>query len=81
MGDRGEMCAPVPGIVKAIHVKPGDAVKAGQRLLTLEVSSSYSTASPPLAGTVRALVGGVVRRLHIQKGDAVATGQVLVTIE
>lgn len=80
VGAPGEVCSPIPGIITNIYVKVGDAVKAYDPIVVLEIARKYVSDDRPLAGTVRALVGGTVKELLVQKGDAVEAGRVLARI-
>ncbi|MDD3243246.1 MAG: biotin/lipoyl-binding protein [Eubacteriales bacterium] len=64
--------APMPGSILNVLVKPGDAVKTGQTLLTLEAMKMENEISAPHDGTV----GQVL----VAKGASVDTGAPLVTL-
>jgi pyruvate carboxylase len=51
-----EVGAPIPGAVTAIHVKEGDVIKKGDRLLVMEAMKMQTTIYSPIAGTVKELV-------------------------
>ncbi len=70
--DLGAVKAPLPGVVKSIAVKPGDAVKQGQAVAILEAMKMDNEIYAPLDGTVR--------EIHVSPGQAVLEGDVLVTI-
>jgi len=57
------------GIVVAVQVKPGDAVRAGQELFTIETDK----ASMPLPADA----DGRIEAVHVKQGDKVAPGAVL----
>ncbi|MDX2131334.1 MAG: biotin/lipoyl-binding protein [Planctomycetota bacterium] len=76
----GECVSPVPGVVTAVLVKPGDAVKARDPLVELEVSHLMATSDRPTVGTVRALEGGVIAEVSVRPGDPVKFGQLLVRV-
>ena len=80
VGAPGEVCSPIPGIITNVNVKVGDAVRAYDPIVSLEIARKYVSDDRPLAGTVRALVGGTVKELLVQKGDAVEAGRVLARI-
>lgn len=80
VGAPGEVCSPIPGVITNINVKVGDAVKAYDPIVVLEIARKYVSDDRPLAGTVRALVGGTVKELLVQKGDVVEAGRVLARI-
>ncbi len=56
-----------------IFVKPGDAVKAEDSLVTLESDKATMDVPSPAAGTVK--------ELKVKLGDKVAEGRVIVTLE
>lgn len=80
VGAPGEVCSPIPGIITSVSVKVGDAVKAYDPIVVLEIARKYVSDDRPMAGTVRALVGGTVKELLVQRGDAVEAGRVLARI-
>jgi len=65
--------APIPGAVLSIDVAEGDAVEAGQVLLTMEAMK--------MENQIKATKAGKVTKLCVQPGDAVAQGQDLVVVE
>ena len=70
---RGEtLAAPMPGVVVAIRVKPGDAVKAGQAVVVVEAMKMQNE----LAVTH----DGIVREVLVSERAAVAAGQPLVRL-
>src|ERR1700675_2519051 len=56
-----------------IFVKPGDAVKAEDSLVTLESDKATMDVPAPVAGTVR--------ELKVKVGDKVAEGVAILTLE
>jgi pyruvate carboxylase len=48
----GEVGAPIPGAITMIHVKTGEQVKRGDRLLVMEAMKMQSTVYAPIDGTV-----------------------------
>ena len=48
----GAVCAPMPGRLVRIDVKPGDAVRAGQALAVIEAMKMENELSSPLDGVV-----------------------------
>src|SRR5262245_35691126 len=62
--------APMPGVVVAVRVKPGEAVKAGQAVIVVEAMKMQNELT----------VGhdGVVREVLVPERAAVAAGQALV---
>ena len=69
----GQIGAPMPGKVVAVHVAVGDVVKAGQTVLSTEAMKMETTITTSVAGTVRAL--------HAQLGEAINGGDLLAVIE
>ena len=69
----GQVRAAAPAMVVAIHVKPGDAVAAGQRLGLLEAMKMEVGFDAPLSG--------VVIEVRARKGEQVAAGDVILVIE
>jgi 3-methylcrotonyl-CoA carboxylase alpha subunit len=71
-GGSAELAAPMPGLVLATHASPGDAVMAGQPIVTLEAMKMEHVVSAPGSGTLAELL--------VQPGDQVARGQRLGSI-
>ncbi len=67
-----EIKAPMPALVLAVMVAPGDAVTAGQGLCVLEAMKMENLMRSPRAG--------VVRDVRIQEGRGVALNDVLMVI-
>ncbi len=67
------LCAPMPGLVLAVHVKPGQHVKAGAGLLVLEAMK--------MENELRADADGIVKSVHVASGEAVAKGDLLIAFE
>ncbi|HKX17885.1 MAG TPA: acetyl-CoA carboxylase biotin carboxyl carrier protein subunit, partial [bacterium] len=72
-GGAGVVRAPMPGLVVAIHTKPGAHVVAGQPLIIMEAMKMQME--------IRAPQAGVVRDVHVVPGRDVAGNDVLVTVE
>jgi propionyl-CoA carboxylase alpha chain len=68
----GGLLAPMPGLVVAVAVEPGQSVEAGQPLLVLEAMKMQHTVTAPAAG--------VVTRLDVRPGGQVAAGDVLAVV-
>ncbi|HEX7069174.1 MAG TPA: biotin/lipoyl-containing protein [Rhodothermales bacterium] len=64
--------APMPGLVRAVHVETGDVVEAGHGLLVLEAMK--------MENELRAEASGVVRALHVAPGQTVEKNQMLIEI-
>jgi biotin carboxyl carrier protein len=68
-----EVTAPMPGHIVEIAVSPGDEVKTGQELCSLEAMK--------MKNAIRAHRDGTVASVAVSIGQAVAYGDVLVTFE
>ena len=71
--DPSRLSAFIPGVVRKVHVRPGERVEAGQILLTLEAMKMQNPVEAQQPGTVRAL--------FVKAGEQVAKGQVLLEFE
>jgi acetyl-CoA/propionyl-CoA carboxylase biotin carboxyl carrier protein len=69
----GEVVAPMPGVVLAIHSSAGAAVEAGDPLVTLEAMKMEHVVVAPGPG--------VVRELAVRVADQVSRGQVVAVVE
>jgi 3-methylcrotonyl-CoA carboxylase alpha subunit len=69
----GRLTAPMPGKIVAVRVKPGEAVKRGQALVTLEAMKMEHTIAAP--------ADGVVAAVRFQPGEQVEEGAELVALE
>lgn len=67
------VAAPMPGMVVAIKVKPGDAVHAGQAIAVVEAMK--------MQNELMARHGGVVAEVLVAERTSVAAGQALVRIK
>lgn len=67
-----EVLCTMPGVVLAVHVAEGEAVKAGQDLLTTESMKTEQVVKSPRDGTVQ--------RVPVQPGDRVDRGMRLVLL-
>ncbi|MGO4622059.1 acetyl-CoA carboxylase biotin carboxylase subunit [Ensifer sp. 2YAB10] len=67
-----EVSAPMPGIVKLIRVRPGDAVEKGQALAVMEAMKMELTLSASRAGVVESVL--------VSEGEQVTAGAVLVML-
>ena len=66
-----DVTSPLPGVIVAILVKPGDAVTRGQELCTLEAMK--------MKNAIRSSREGVIQSVEINLGDRVNHGQLLIT--
>ena len=69
---RGEVHAPMPGLVVDVLVRAGDSVDAGQPVVVVEAMKMQNALTAPLAGKVSSVA--------VQAGTAVDTGQLLLAI-
>lgn len=69
----GEVIAPMPGKILAIHVKVGDRVQHQDVLCTLEAMK--------MKNEIMAPAGGVVKEVSVIEGQDVLYGDVLLVIE
>lgn len=68
----GNIKSPLPGVVLDLHVKEGDTVKIGQKLLTLEAMK--------MENNIESDKDGIVTSLKVAKGDNVMEGDILIVI-
>lgn len=68
----GSIKSPLPGVILDVHVKPGDIVKVGQRLLMLEAMK--------MENNIDSDKEGKVIEVKVRKGDSVLEGDVLIII-
>ena len=64
--------SPLPGVIIAVKVNVGDAVKAGQEIAVLEAMK--------MENSIEATHDGTVTAIHVAKGDSVLEGAAVVTI-
>lgn len=64
--------APMPGLVVALDVSPGDTVEKGQGLVVLEAMKMQNELRAPRQGTVRSI--------SVKQGERVENGRVLVVL-
>jgi acetyl-CoA/propionyl-CoA carboxylase biotin carboxyl carrier protein len=72
-GGPAEVDAPMPGSVLALHVAVGNAVEAGDPIVTLEAMKMEHVVAAPFAGTVA--------ELRVRRADQVTRGQTLAVLE
>ena len=65
--------APMPGLIVAVPVSEGQAVKKGDNLIILESMKMQNELKCPRAG--------IVTRVKVKAGDSVEQNQVLVTVQ
>lgn len=64
--------APMAGVIVAVKVKPGDAIKAGDVVVTIE--------SMKMENEIRAPRAGEVKEVPVSPGDKVDTGTTLIVL-
>lgn len=69
----GELTAPMPGQIRAVHVREGETVTKGQTLMLLEAMKMEIRIQSPTDGRVKSL--------RIAQGQSVERGQVLIEME
>ncbi|CAN0027716.1 unnamed protein product [Phaeothamnion confervicola] len=69
-GADAKLVAPMPGKIVAVHVKAGDSVVRGQKLVVLEAMK--------MEHTILAPADGVVERVRFQPGEQTSEGEELV---
>jgi biotin carboxyl carrier protein len=69
---RGELHAPMPGLVVEVLAEMGERVEAGQTLVIVEAMKMQNAFTAPLAGKIT--------RIAVKPGMPVETGQLLVTV-
>ncbi|MBG0787369.1 MAG: biotin/lipoyl-binding protein [Anaerolineaceae bacterium] len=70
-GGGSSLVAPLPGVIVAITVKPGDKVTKGQELCTLEAMK--------MKNAICSGRDGVIGSIEVAVGDQVSHGQILMT--
>ena len=71
-GGRHEVRAPMPGLLKAVHVREGDVVERDAALVTLEAMKMENELRAPAAGRIA--------KLEAREGTKVEGGAVLVVL-
>ena len=71
-GEGEIVAAPMPGLVVALRVRPGEAVTAGQAVAVVEAMKMQNELS--------ARHGGIVSAVLVRERDAVSAGQALIRI-
>lgn len=72
-GGRHELRAPMPGLLKAVHVAEGDVVELGARLMTLEAMKMENELLAPARGRIV--------RVAVGAGTKVEGGAMLAVLE
>ncbi len=72
-GHKGGIKAPLPGVILSIHVKVGDMVQVGQKLVVLEAMK--------MENCINSDRDGKVVEIKIEQGDSVSEDATLIVIE
>jgi len=70
--EKGQIAAPMPGLVVKILVEPGQPVQKGQGILIVEAMK--------MENEIRAPMAGVVKEIKVQLQQAVEKGEILAVI-
>lgn len=68
----GFIKSPLPGVILDVHVREGDKVTAGTKLITLEAMK--------MENNINADKAGIIKSLKVKKGDSVLEGDILIEI-
>lgn len=68
----GTVKSPLPGTIIELHIKQGDKVTVGQKIITLEAMKMENVLHAPREG--------IVQSIKCSKGDAVMEGDILIII-
>jgi biotin carboxyl carrier protein len=68
-----KVCAPMPGKILGLNVRPGDPLELGQVVCVLEAMK--------MENEIGSEIEGKVRTLNVKVGDTVAAGDVILEIE
>jgi pyruvate carboxylase len=71
-GNASHVPAPMPGMIVTVSVKPGQRVKAGEPLVSIEAMKMESL--------IRAERDGVVKHVHVKSGETVAARDLLLEV-
>ncbi|MFO8033223.1 MAG: biotin/lipoyl-containing protein [Desulfohalobiaceae bacterium] len=72
-GGKGQVTAPMPGMVLEVKVEQGQQVQDGEVLLLLEAMK--------MENAIKANSTGQVKEIRVQEGDSVNTGDLLLIVE
>jgi glutaconyl-CoA/methylmalonyl-CoA decarboxylase subunit gamma len=68
----GFIKSPLPGVILDVHVREGDTVTPGTKLITLEAMK--------MENNINADKGGSIKSIKVRKGDSVLEGDILIEI-
>jgi pyruvate carboxylase len=72
-GNAAHVAAPMPGVVSTLAVRPGQSVKAGDVLLSIEAMKMETALHAEADGTVEAV--------HVKAGDQIDAKDLLVVFQ
>ena len=72
-GDGHSLTSPLPGVIKDVKVKAGDAVKENDPVIVMEAMKMETVVSSPVDGTVKEVL--------VSANQSVQQGEVLVTFD
>ncbi len=70
---KGDLKAPMPGRIISVHVKAGDVVSSGQRLIVLEAMK--------MENELRSVHDGTITAVHVQSGQSVEKNTILIEVQ
>ena len=70
--EKGQIAAPMPGLVVKLLIEPGQPVQKGQGVLIVEAMK--------MENEIRAPISGVVKEIKVQSRQAVEKGEILAVI-
>jgi len=68
----GHIKSPLPGTILIVHVKEGDSIKIGNKLITLEAMK--------MENNINADKEGIIKTINVKPGDSVLEGDILIEI-
>jgi len=68
----GTIKSPLPGTIIAIHVRKGDVVRIGQKLITLEAMK--------MENDIKSDKEGTIADIRVNQGDNVMEGDILISV-
>jgi biotin carboxyl carrier protein len=71
--DKKKVISFIPGTIRQILVKPGDHVKADDKIIVLEAMKMMNTIHSPLTGKIKSVL--------VNEGDRLPKGSVMVEFE
>lgn len=71
--DQRKIIAFIPGTILKVHVKKGDELKEGDRILVLEAMKMRNNLTVP--------INGKVKKVNVAEGEAVPKGHLLIELE